>query len=202
MPHKWSFCFFIDLFVSHSWKGTIFSPTWLPASTSRCWRSFERPSSPQTSPSTSTTTTSCRRCWPHVRWIWTTIPTGQATTHTGAQVRSGPHQVSSVSRCEMLDLAHINSTLSPSPPRMDITRLCSPPGTVWLVWWWQHVTCVLLPSSGKSHDSQPTTSMLSFGLRYSGILLDFKQFQCHDYASSVTVWPLLLLINAASTYNL
>lgn len=116
MPHKWSFCFFIDLFVSHSWKGTIFSPTWLPASTSRCWRSFERPSSPQTSPSTSTTTSSCQRCWPHVRWIWTTIPTGQATTHTGAQVRSGPHQVSSVSRCEMLDLAHINSTLSPSPP--------------------------------------------------------------------------------------
>lgn len=68
---------------------------------------------------------------------------------------------------------------------MAITRLCSPPGTVWLVWWWQHVTCVLLPSNGKSHDSQPTTSMLSFGLRYSGIL--FKQFKCHDHASRQTL---------------
>lgn len=58
MPPKWSFCFFIDLFVSHSWKGTIFSPTWLPASTSRCLRSSAKPSSLPTWPSTLATASS------------------------------------------------------------------------------------------------------------------------------------------------
>lgn len=93
-PHKWSFCFFIDLFVSHSWKGTIFSPTWIPVSTSRCWRSSGRPLSPRTSPCTSTTISSWRSCCLRMRWTWTISHTGQVTLiNTGTQVRSGSQRV-------------------------------------------------------------------------------------------------------------
>lgn len=164
----------MDLFVSHSWKGTIFSPTWIPPSTSRCWRSFGRPSSPPTSPCTSITTSSWRSSRTQEGWTWTTTCTGQATNHGTTEKKrpTGAH------KCAFLSFFIFFFFC------MDITRLCSPPGTVWLVWWWQHVTCVLLPSGGKSHDSQLTTSMLSSGLRYSGILFELQKFQCHDHASS------------------
>lgn len=67
---------------------------------------------------------------------------------------------------------------------MAIMRLCSPPGTVWLVWWWQHVTCVLLLSDGKAHDSQPMTSMLSSGLRYCLV-----SFSSRTYIVSCSPFP-------------
>lgn len=131
---------------------------------SRCWRSSGRPSLPRTWPCTSTTTTSWRSCCPRRRWTWTTTHTGQAMTRgpgggVGFRSRAGHAALP----WEKWRRHTLKAQLLLPVAKM---RLCSPSGIVWLVSWWQHVTCVQLPRNGKLHDSQPTTSMLSSGLRY------------------------------------
>lgn len=141
MPHKWSFCFFIDLFFPIAGRAQYFLQ-------------------------------------PDFQWVWAGSGDHQEGHHC-----DGPGAVLRQSQAAGRAAGHRGA--GPEQPSPQVRRPPPPPshfpvgtwlrqnllslffftGTVWLVWWWPRVIFAPLPNYGPSHDSQPMTFMLSFGLR-------------------------------------